>query len=127
METEWIGYLNVIALDKPIGNMLAGLIDPDVGGSQTFDKGIALREIGSQSTTPTAWAASSPLRQAGLEYCGEFASDGPYPLLNELGLTNEQIAVAKPAMLMEFGSRAQYEGRLLAFITEQGYEIIPQG
>lgn len=124
MSTNWPGFLNVIALDKAIGNMLAGLIDPDVGGNQTFDKGIALREIGSQSATPTAWAASSPLTQTGLDYCSEFAGTGPYPLLNALGLSDSDIETAHPLMLLEFGPRAEYEGGLLAFIAAHGYEVI---
>lgn len=127
MTTKWIGGLNAITLDKPIGNMLAGLIDPDSGGSATFDKGLKLRTIGSTDTEPTAWAASSPLKQSGIDYCSEFAGTGPYPLLNALGLTNEQIAAAKPAMVLAFGPRAEYEGGLLAFIAASGYEVIPQG
>lgn len=126
MTTEWIGGLNAIALNKAIGNLLAGLIDPDSGGSATFDKGVPLRLIGSAATEPTAWAASSPLKQAGLDYCAEFTSDGPYPLLTALGLTNEQITAAKAVMLLEFGPRAQYENSGLAFIAANGYEIIPQ-
>lgn len=125
MTTEWIGYLNVTTTDKIKGNELASLIDPDVGGIETFDKGLELRVIGAGGVA-TAWAAQSPLKPIGLDYCVEFTSNGPYPMLTALGLTQAQIEEYQACITLEFGAREVYEGRLLTFITEQGYEIIPQ-
>lgn len=127
MESPWKYTINVIAIDPDVGNMLAGAIGVAPGDNLTFTVGTNLRLIGSTSSTPDAVFACVPLKQAGLDYCTEFASAGPYPLLNELGLTNEQIAAAKPAMLMEFGPRDQYDAHGIAFIAAHGYEVIPQG
>lgn len=123
--TEWLWFLLVITTDKARGNALAALIDPDIGGHLTFDRGLKLRPIGSTDTEPTAWAASSPLKALGVDYCAEFTGQGPYPLLTALGLTAEQIAEHQACMTLAFGPRAEYEGGLEAFLAAHGYEVIP--
>ena len=125
MESPWKFVLNVIALDVAVGNVLAGAIGVAPDDDKTFTLGTKLKHTASGSTT--AVFASVPLKQSSLDYCTEFTSAGPYPLLNASGLTNEQITAAKAVMLLEFGPRAQYEGHGLAFIASHGYEIIPQG
>lgn len=122
MATEWQWSANVIAKNKTVGNQLAAAVDPDSGGAETFDKGLVLRKISDGST---AWATSTVLRVVGYETCQKFASGGYPTRLTQAGFSNAQIDGVRPLLIIETGARAQYEGRLLDFIAEQGYEVMP--
>ena len=126
MATEWIGRTNVITTVLPSASQLAAVIDPDVGGAETFTKGAKLRPIGSSDTTPTAWAASVPLRQRGIDIVQDALNGIVHPYLAERGVTLQTLQAALANMHVQVGLRETYDGTLLAFIAAHGYEVIPQ-
>lgn len=123
MATEHVFWTNGITTNKAIGDFLGLLLDPDPNATETFIT--KLRPIGSNATEPTAWFTGVALKANAHAAVVEFDGAGPYPTFNAMGVTNQQVATGKAALVLEYGPRAQYEGRALAFIAEQGYEIIP--
>ena len=109
-----------IAKDKDKANQLAAIIDPDVGGAQTFDKGRALRRL---SDGEPGWAADPLLKQTGFEIIAEFATGGYPQVLLNAGLTHAQLDGYRDALILRVGTRANLEGRLLEFVAESGYEL----
>ena len=127
MTTEWVGWANITTTDKPLGDNLGAKMNPDPGAipGVTEEFVTPLRPIGSNSTTPTAWFTAVPMKQLGLDMLAEFNGPGPYNLLALINVSPEEVALAKPVLVMEYGDRATYEGHGLTFIASQGYEIIP--
>ena len=137
--SAYIYAANVIcpAAYRALGNALADAIDPDSGGGLTFADGHGLpcyppgttftgqRPFAVPSNPPTAYAAFPLLKQDGYDAITEFLSAGPYPRINALGFTDAQIAVAKAALKIECGRRADIENHSAAFIAAQGYEVAP--
>lgn len=124
-DTAWKWRGRFIVTDLAKGNALASVIDPDDGGAETFTNGMKLRAIGSTSTTPTAWYASSLLKATGVGFVVEFQSAGPYPHLVALGITPEQIAAFKAVFTISYGLPDEIDAGALAWISAQGYEPIP--
>lgn len=116
-----------------LGNALAAAIDPDVGGAETFDKGLRCYPAGTtfsglgQARTPsqadTARATFPLLTEGGYSKIAEFISSGPWPQLNALGFSDAQISAAKAALRIEAGPRAEYESRGVAFVQSLGYVV----
>lgn len=123
--TEWQWRGRFIVTNLAMGNSLAALIDPDVGGAETFTKGMKLRHVGAPSETPTAWYCSSLLRANGVAFIDEFLGAGPYPKLTALGLSGAQIAAFKAVFAITYGDPAAMESSATAWIAEHGYEPIP--
>lgn len=123
MATEHIFWVNGITTDKQKGDALGLLLDPDPNATEAFVT--PLRPIGSNDQTPSAWLTAASLKANAYAAIVEFDGAGPYPTLNAMGVTNQQVAAGKAVLVLEYGPRDQYEGRALAFIAEQGYEIIP--
>lgn len=117
-----------------IGNALAAGIDPGSGGNQTFSaaKGLACypagttftgQGLGKTASNPVSAYAAFPLLTAlGYSRVAEFMSDGPYPLLNALGISNAQIAAGKAALTITAGPRGQI-GTGQQFVVAQGYVL----
>jgi hypothetical protein len=91
-------HLIVVAYDIAIGNAIAGLIGIASKDNETFTHGIPLREIG--GTVEVAKAATPYMTDRGAAYVTELESDGPYPMLTNLGATPEFIAAAKNSLHM---------------------------
>lgn len=119
---SWPYWANVITTSLAMGNALATAIDPD-GGANTFGR-MRLRPAGSTDTTPSAWAASTPLTESGEAKFVEFDGAGPYPLINADGIDDATIATARQAISTEHGLRSQYEATLDQFIAANGWEIM---
>lgn len=110
-------WVSIITTDKDLANAAAALIDPD-DGSCTFGA-LRLRRPGEAIS---AWASSIPLTANGKALFDEFVTAGPWPMLAAIGINNvEQL---KTVLTLEHGTRAELEGRLGAFTTEQGYERV---
>lgn len=123
--TEWIFSANVIATDMGVGNSFAMAIGADAGDGLTFTNGKALRLIGSQDSTPVAWFAHVPLKKYGFDQISEFITNGPYPLLNAIGLSDQVIAGGKSFITVEVGDRLSIRDSWQGFISSRGYEVIP--
>lgn len=123
--TEWQWRGRFIVTDLVKGNALAAIIDPDVGGNETFSKGMRLRPIGSSSETPSAWYSSSLLMANAIAFIDEFLGAGPYPKLTSLGLSGDQIAAFQAVFKITYGTPADMEAGAMAWIAAQGYEPIP--
>jgi hypothetical protein len=113
---------------ESIGNALAAAVGY-AGRGFVFggEFGIGLRAIGSQSTTPVAWAAYSPARQSVADIVAEYSGDGPYPLLNGRGVTDQQVSAAKAVLAAECYPRETHEDALDSVLAAHGYELIPHG
>lgn len=96
---------------------------PAFGG----ERGIGLRALGSQSTTPVAWGAYTVAKADTEARVAEYNTAGPYPNLNALGMTDPQVAVAKAVLTAEYFPRATHEYSFVEWLASKGYEIIPQG
>jgi len=115
-----------------IGNALAAAIDPDAEGHLTFTPEKALKcypagttfsgsGLGKTASNPvSAYAAFPLLKATGYARVTEFMSAGPYPLLNDLGISNAQIAAGKSALTITAGPRGQI-GTGPQFVAAQGY------
>ena len=114
MTTQWADWANVIAHDRAVGNRLASMLS-GVQGLRPFDK--IILDDGSG-------AARFPLRSTARAAIDEFLSDGPYPILNSMGLSNAQIAADKAAIIIQVGSRADIEYGLSSFLSQNGRTIV---
>lgn len=123
---KYPGWANVVCFSKGIGNALAQVIDPD-GGANTFGRN-AVRWKEDAGGVVQGYAASFPLTAGGLELFAEFNGDGEshYPKLTAAGVTVEQIEAARQVVVMEYGTRAEYEGGLSRFIDECGLALVDQ-
>lgn len=121
---SWDYWMNVIATNKAVGNSMATAIGSEPDDNKTFDKGTPLRLIGGQNTV--AWCADTCMTATGFALVSEFLGDGPYPLLNARGKTDQQIQAAKPYLIIEVGPRSECQGRWAAFASEHGYEVVPE-
>lgn len=123
---KYPGWANVVCFDKEIGNALAQVIDPD-GGANTFGRNVVRRKDAAEYH-PEGYAASFPLTAGGLELFSEFNGDGEShcPKLTAAGVMVEQIEAARRVVVMEYGTRAEYEGGLSRFIDECGLALVDQ-
>lgn len=133
--TEYIYATNVVCLasHKSLGNALAAAIDPGTGGTQTFDKGLPCYSAGTTfsgvgpqrqaSAQPAAYASFPLLKATGYAMVAEFNGDGPYPLMNGLGFSDQVIAAAKDVITLEVGPRAEIEPRGIAYVQSLGYVV----
>lgn len=126
MSTLWSYWLIAISTDLQKGSGLAAALDPSPRGDLTFLQGAKLRPIGSQSLTPTAWAASIPLRQSGYDVVQEFLAGRVHPTLAARGVTQQILDDALPTMSLLCGAREIYESQGEAFIAANGYERVPE-
>lgn len=110
---------------ETIGNALASAVGY-AGRGFVFggEFGIGLRAIGSQSQTPTAWAAYSPARPSVADIVEEFNAGGACPLLAARGITDEQIAAARTSVIAVIHPRETHEDALFSVLAEYGYEVI---
>jgi hypothetical protein len=123
MTTAWINWLHGITTDKGAGDRIGVKLDPDPNASQAFTT--PLRPIGSSDTEPSAWLVAAPMTAFGLSVMQEFTGPGPYPTCNAIGVSDAEVAEGKAVMVFEFGPRAELEGDYQAFLTANGYEVIP--
>lgn len=130
LETEFTDMIFGICLvgGEAIGNAVALAVGhrgtgPAFGG----ECGIALRPLGSQDTTPTAWGSYSVAKAGTRVVVDEYNSAGPYPQLNAKGLADGQVAAAKAVLIAQTYPRATHEFALTEVLAALGYEIIPQG
>ena len=111
---------------EAVGNALARAVGHGgVGDAFGGEFGIGLRPIGSDSTTPAAWAAFHLARDSVNGMVVEFNTGGPYPLLTAIGLSGGQISAAKAAVTAACFPRATHEYGLIGYLAGIGYEIIP--
>lgn len=116
-----------------LGNALAAAIDPDVGGSETFTKGMPCYPAGTTfsgvgpareaSQAETARATFPLLMARGYALVSEFNGPGPWPELNALGFVDEQILLAKDGIDLIAGERAEIEAIGVSFLVSLGYVI----
>lgn len=113
--------------NENIGNVFA-LAAGFKGLGQAFggEFGLGLRAVGSNSTTPIAWAHQAVARDTAAELVAEYNSAGPYPLLAEKGIGTGQVTVAKSVVVVERFSRETHEYGFVGWLASKGYEIIPR-
>lgn len=133
--TAYIYACNAVCNESgiAIGNALAAAIDPDTGGNQTFTKGLKCYPAGTTfsgvgplrtASNPPAARASFPLLTArGYALVSEFNTAGPWPNLNVLGFTDEQVAAAKGVITLEVGPRNEIEDNGVSFVKSLGYVV----
>jgi hypothetical protein len=126
-ESLW-KYLTVgVATNKTVGDSLAAAIAFGPDDNKTFTRGTPLRLIGSESTTPVAWLAVVPLKQAAYDAVVEFNTPGPnFPLLNAAGLQDAQVLGAKVYVSALVGSREDILPQVASYVASLGYEVVPQ-
>ena len=143
MATDWEGGLLAITTHLQTGSALAAAVDPLPRGDLTFINGLPLRLAGSDATTPVAWAAELPLRRRGVAIVRSFLGETVQQLLargvpqgeateaanwfTDRGFNVLGLIAARSVMKLRVGTRAEIRGRLLEFIAEHGYEVIPDG
>ena len=86
--------------------------------------GLPLRALGSSSQQTIAWAHQSVVQDDTKAALEQFATDGPYPLLNNLGVNNANIAAAKTAVTVECYPRSTHEHGFVAWLASKGYEVM---
>lgn len=124
--TAFVKAIVLVTTSKPHGNALAGLVGYEPGNSTSFNYAEPLREIGGDGST-AAWWQAAPATNVAYALAAEFAGNGPYPLLNGLGMTNGQIAEHKEHSHVLTGDRAEVFAQAYSFLTSLGYEPIPRG
>lgn len=133
--SEYIYACNAVCLESglAIGNALAAAIDPDTGGNHTFTKGLKCYPAGTTfngigplrtASNPVAARASFPLlKSTGYAMVAEFNGDGPYPMLNGIGFSDQVIASAKDVITLEVGPRETIEPHGIEFVQSLGYVV----
>lgn len=106
------------AVSRAVGHRGTG---PAFGG----ERGIGLRPLGSQSTTPVAWGSYTVAKADTEARVAEYNAAGPYQTLNSLGMTDPQVAAAKSVLTAEYFPRETHEYAFVAWLASNGYEIIP--
>lgn len=126
--TEFVNMVFGICLvgSEAIGNAVAVAVGhrgtgPAFGGP----RGIGLRQLGSQSTTPVAWGAYTIAKAATAPTVEEFNGAAPYPTLNALGMADAQVAAAKSVLTAECYPRETHEEAFFDWLASKGYEVIP--
>jgi hypothetical protein len=128
-------WLNVIATDQNAGNSLSSLIAAEPGDHTAFDRGIPLYTpdttfqdvqdgpviVKQPSKAAVAWLVPVPVRESAYLPAAEYMGDGPYPLLNGMGVSDAQIAGLKTLVFVDAQERAAGEANLANFISERGY------
>ena len=116
---------------------MSALIGAAPGDGSVFDDGIPCYPTGTTfspqadgpftvmvaSQPAIAWAVCSPCRQRARDLAVEFSGTGPYPLLNELGLSDEYIAAKKAKVIVHAGLRAEVEAGFRTFVESLGYVL----
>lgn len=129
--TAYLYKANCIAKVAAVGDALAGAIGITAEDATTFSRsGTRLYPAGTsiaydsehRPTTPTDVRFAAPLLTAREhDLVQEFLSDGPYPGLSACGVSDQEIAAAKPHMVIEVGERAAIEAHWQEFIADNGY------
>ena len=120
--SDYLYIANIIATNIPVGNALAALVDPDVGGNRTFSEPRKqLRKVADGSTAGCSDPLLEPATYAALS---EFMSGGYPQVFLDAGITTEQMDMYRTTFIAELGPREELEGRLFAFAAEQGYERV---
>jgi hypothetical protein len=113
-------WISAVATDYAAGNALAGLIGPESGDATSFDRGRLCYPAGTTFTesgelpfvtvTPSnpesARYVGVAAKQAAYDLAAEYVGAGPYPLLNALGVTDQQVAWFKQRVFVVTGPRA---------------------
>ena len=112
---------------EAIGNALARAVGfqgegPAFGG----EFGLGVRPVGSDQSEPVAWVHQAPARPVVRSLVTEYNGAGPFPLLNALGMTDQQVAAAKTVLTAEYFPRATHEYAFIEWLASKGYEIIPR-
>ena len=134
--SDYVYWITAIADNQNIGNSVASLVAAEPGDHNAFDRGVPLYPAGTTFTQPSnpllppvpsnppcAWYVGVPAKQAAYDVAAEFASDGPYPLLNTRGMSDAQVAVAKAHVKVQVGPRGTTEPQWRSFIESLGYVI----
>lgn len=133
-------YLHVIATDGAAGNQLAALVGPEPGDATAFDRGVPLyapgttfehsdnplesaiaRDALGNNVVPAARYVGVSCVQAIHGLASEFAGSGPYPQLNDMGLSEEHIAALRQFVTVLTGTRETTEPQWQQFISDQGW------
>lgn len=131
--TDWRNYAAIICLDKDAGNALANMAasyrSPTAElGTFTDERRLALA---SDPTTPVAWWAVTPCKDAFAGVCNAIADGAEYmderlAYLRQRDVTEQQWAVAKAVFPhTETGLAGQYDyDDFAAFAAANGYTIV---
>jgi len=135
-DIKYPGWLSMLALNEnlAVADMLASLFAAEPGDANAFSNGVKAYPVGTTfqppagPMQPTVASAPSTARYVGvsctqgtLDNALEFISEGPYPKLTARGLTLEQIALFKGAVLMDPGLREEAEPRWSQFLADNGH------
>lgn len=132
-----IYWISAIATDIAAGNALAGLIGAEPGDATAFDRGRPCYPSGTQfavvGTPPfeqyvgdqseAARYVGVAAEQEAYNIAAEYTGDGPYPLLNALGVNDAQVAWFKARVFVQAGPRATTEPNWLTFIESLNYTL----
>lgn len=135
--SEYTYWISAVATDVAAGNQLAGLIGPEPGDATAFNRAMALYPGGTTFTTVgvvpferqvgnrpiAAYYVGVAAKQAAYDVAAEFAGDGPYPLLNALGVNDAQVAWLKERVRVDTGARNATEANWRQFIESLGYVV----
>lgn len=133
----YIYWISAVATDVAAGNALAALIGAEPGDSTAFDRARDLFPSGTTFDVAGAppfehYEADNPVvayyvgvaaKQEAYDNAAEYASAGPYPLLNALGVPNEQVAWFKERVHVQAGTRETTEPNWRNFIESLGYTL----
>lgn len=122
--SQYTYWCNSLTTNLDIGNSLASIIGNEPGDALAFTKGTPLKAIGG-SNDVVAWGVAVALKSTGASSVTEFNGTGPYPILNSLGVTNDQIATAKAFVKSEVSLRSSSRDAT-EFWAEHGYAPVPR-
>lgn len=123
MATEWGYRFKARTTDKDAANAVAAILDSDVGGNRTFTDDVRTRDIGEEE--PNGWYAAGNMRNQSAAAVNEFNGPGPYPILNQIGLSGSQIAALKTKITIAVYPVGSVPSDA-AWLTERGYELVPE-
>lgn len=135
--SEHIYWISAVAADIAAGNALAALIGAEPGDATAFDRGTPCYPSGTMfslvGTPPlehheadnpaAAYYVGVAAKQSAYEIAAEYASNGPYPLLNALGVNDALVAWFKQRVNVQAGSRETTEQNWRSFIESLGYTL----
>ena len=109
----------IITTDMTLANYFASLLGDSSGDSQMFTNSFDVKHDGDIIGKFVA----VPLKQSGYDRLAEFNSNGPYTLLNALGIDNTSIANAKTKITVFVGDKADVETQLQQHLTQNSLTI----